>query len=195
MCHYQRNNNAVVVSLKRNFLSFGWIEKKYWDYKLWKDLLFSYYYNRKGYKYLCKWLPHFSSCLLQTNMNMLMKSHAKVNYTCTEINVSWHDHLTIMIWMWCKYIWEFMWLIWWRNKRFFKNSLVLLVFIVPAKVEIIIPKSLEHIKRWWARQPYDRCIYAMVTCVLSSTYKLVFVRLFARIVKLRAQFQTMKLYW
>ena len=43
-------------------------------------------------------------------------------------------------------------------------------------------------------QLYDKRIYVMITCALASTYKLVFVRLFARIVKLRAQFQIMKLY-
>ena len=30
-------------------------------------------------------------------MYMLMKSHVKVNYKCTNIKISWHDWLTIPI--------------------------------------------------------------------------------------------------
>ena len=30
-------------------------------------------------------------------MYMLMKSHVKVNYKCTQIKISWHDWLTIPI--------------------------------------------------------------------------------------------------
>lgn len=124
---------------------------------------------------------------------------------------SWHDRLAIRFKCDAKIIENSCGYIYWRNKIFFKNSLVLLVLMMTNWLIYqlrlgLYPMILERIKGDIYMGPVT-CHVDQFTIIwflidasmlwshvhLVSICDLVIARLFAQIIKLRAQFQTMKI--